>query len=102
MYHRKDHRSAGHLSILVLAYHAVHLIRSRLKMRGVHQSWTAMRFVLDYWEWITTELPRSQDRCIRVIQDTDPTPFQRHIASVMGINPNGFAQKLKEARPTKV
>ena len=102
LYHRKDDRIAGHLFISVLAYHAVHLIHSRLKMRGVHQSWTALRFVLDYWQRITTEMPQSKDRCIRVIRDTDPTPFQRYIASVMGINPNGFAQNIKDARPTKV
>ena len=38
LYHRKDDHIAGHLFISVLAYHAVHLIRSRLKMRGVHQN----------------------------------------------------------------
>ncbi|MDE2957215.1 MAG: hypothetical protein OXU68_09470, partial [Bacteroidota bacterium] len=79
-----------------------HLIRSRLKMRGVHQSWTALRLVLNSWQRITTELPQSKDRGIRIVQDTAPTPFQRYIASVMGINPTGFAKKTKDLRPTRV
>ena len=100
LFHRNDDRIAGHLLISVLAYHAVHL--TQLKMRGIHESWSALRLVLNHWQRITTMLPQSQDRCIRVTRDVDLTPFQRFIASVMGINPTGFAKKSKEHRPTKV
>ncbi|MDE2730895.1 MAG: hypothetical protein OXI38_05845 [Bacteroidota bacterium] len=98
LYHRNDNRIAEHLFISGLAYHALHLIRLQLKTRGVRQSLTALQFVLDYRQRITTEMPQSKDRCI---QDTDPTPFQRYLASVMGINPNGFAQEITDTRPKK-
>ncbi|MDE0624812.1 MAG: hypothetical protein OXH99_00300 [Bryobacterales bacterium] len=41
--HRPDRRNSGHLLITVLAYHAVHLVRTRLRVRGVRLSWTAIR-----------------------------------------------------------
>ena len=42
VWHRLDRRILGHRFIAVLAYHAVHLIRMRLKARGVHLSWASI------------------------------------------------------------
>ena len=41
--HRPDRRNSGHLLIAVLACHAVHLVRTRLRARGVHLSWASIR-----------------------------------------------------------
>ena len=52
--HRLDRRNSGHLLIAVLAYHAVHLARTRLKARGVHLSWASIRNRLANCVGITT------------------------------------------------
>ena len=70
IWHRLDRRISGHLFIAVLAYHGVHLIRMRLKARGVHLSWASIRNRLANWVRITTTLqevahPRSAPgRCL--------------------------------------
>ena len=98
-YHDTNDRIAGHLFISVLACHAIRPIRPQLRMRSIPQSRSALWFVLSRWQRITTRLPQSQDRCIRVTRDVDLTPFQRFIASVMGINPTGFAKNPKKIGP---
>ena len=56
IWHRLDRRISGHLFIAVLAYHGVHLIRMRLKARGVHLSWASIRNRLANCVRITTTL----------------------------------------------
>ena len=102
IYHSKDDRIEAHLFISVLAYHAVQLIRSQLKARGVHDSWTHLQYTLNHWQRITTILPQSQDRSIRLTKDADPTEMQRYIASIMGIHATGFTRKTTIQTPTKV
>ena len=94
IYHSKDDRIEAHLFISVLAYHAVQLIRSQLKARGVHDSWTHLQYTLNHWQRITTILPQSQDRSIRLTKDADPTEMQRYIASIMAIHAIGFAHEF--------
>ncbi len=43
IWHQLDRRIAAHLRIAVLAYHAVHLIRTRLAARGIHKGWASIR-----------------------------------------------------------
>ena len=43
IWHQRDRRIAAHLRIAVLAYHAVHLIRTRLAARGIHKGWASVR-----------------------------------------------------------
>ena len=43
IWHQPDRRIAAHLRIAVLAYHAVHLIRTRLAARGIHKGWASVR-----------------------------------------------------------
>ncbi len=43
IWHQLDRRIAAHLLITVLAYHAVHLIRTRLAVRGIHKGWASVR-----------------------------------------------------------
>ena len=50
LYHSKDARIAAHISIAVYAYHAVHLIRTRLKAQDIHTSWKTLRQKLSAWQ----------------------------------------------------
>ncbi len=60
LYHSKDARIAAHISIAVYAYHAVHLIRTRLKAQGIHTSWKTLRQQLSAWQRVMTTLKDTQ------------------------------------------
>ena len=49
IWHQLDRRVSTHLFVAVLAYHAVHLLRTRLKARGLHLSWQSIRDRLENW-----------------------------------------------------
>ena len=102
IYHSKDERIEAHLFLSVLAYHAVHLIRTKLKAKGLHCSWRTLQFELNQWHRITTVLPENKDTCILLKKDTDLSPFQRQIARIMGLKPDNHTYKTRTNRPTKV
>ena len=60
IYHSKDVQIETHLLISVLAYHAVQLIRTKLKEKGIHDSWSTLQFELNQWQRITTVLPNNK------------------------------------------
>ncbi len=101
IYHSKDARIEAHLFLSVLAYHAVQLIRTKLKQYGIHSSWGTLQFELNAWHRITTVLPETKDRCILLKQDTDLSPLRRHIAQIMGLKPHRYTKKERTQRPHK-
>ena len=56
VWHRIDKQVRAHLFLSALAYHAVHLIRTRLKQGGNNLSWDSIRNRLQNWVRITTTL----------------------------------------------
>ena len=70
--HRRDGRVAAHLFIAVLAYHGVHLIRTRLKARGLHLSWQSIRDRLQNWVRLTTTVQEAGGAQICIRQDVRP------------------------------
>ena len=54
--HPRRDRIRSHLFIAVLAYHGMHLLRRRLRDRGITDSWTTIRRKLADWERLTTSL----------------------------------------------
>ena len=101
IYHRKDARIEAHIFLSVLAYHAVHLIRTKLKQYNIHDSWATLQFELNQWRRITTVLPETRDRCILLRQDTDLPSFRRQIALIMGLKPHRYTKKERTHRPHK-
>lgn len=43
IFHQKENRSDAHLFISVLAYHILHIIEHRLRIKGDHRSWATIR-----------------------------------------------------------
>ena len=84
VYHRKPERVRGHLFIAVLAYHAIHLLRRRLKARGIHASWTTIRRRLSRWMRQTTRLQAEDGSWIETRQDTRPGAEAAAIAEALG------------------
>ncbi len=64
IWHQLDRRIAAHLRIAVLAYHAVHLIRTRLAARGIHKGWASIRESMRSWVRITTRLRQTDGTLI--------------------------------------
>ena len=89
-FHWKDSRIEGHLFISILAYHAVQLIRTRLKMNDVHASWTTLREVLNGWRRATTRQAITKEKAILQRCDDDPDRLCRLIADAMGVPTHGF------------
>ena len=87
IWHQLDRRIAAHLLIAVLAYHAVHLIRTRLAARGIHKCWTSIRESMRTWVRITTRLRQTDGTLIVNRQDTRPAAEVAQISSAAGVDP---------------
>ena len=81
------HVIAVHLLIAVLAYHAVHLIRTRLAARGIHNFWASIRESMRTWVRITTRLRQTDGTLIVNRQDTRPASEVAAISSAAGVEP---------------
>ena len=87
IWHQLDRRIAAHLLIAVLAYHAVHLIRTRLAARGIHKCWASIRESMRTWVRITTRLRQTDGTLIVNRQDTRPAAEVAAISSAAGVHP---------------
>ena len=87
IWHQLDRRIAAHLLIAVLAYHAVHLIRTRLAARGIHKCWASIRESMRTWVRITTRLRQTDGTLIVNRQDTRPAAEVARISSAAGVDP---------------
>jgi len=73
IYHSKDERIERHLFITVLAYHTAHLVRTKLKQNGIHDSWVTIRDQLNKICWITTRMVKNKDRYLITEVDLSPS-----------------------------
>ena len=85
-----------------MAYQAVHLIRTKLRAKGLHCSWRTLQSELNQWHRITTILTENKDTCILLKKDTDPTKFRRQIVRITGLKPDNHTYKTRTKRPAKV
>ena len=85
--HSKDSRIAAHLFIGVLAYHGVHLIRTRLQARGITLSWESIRHRLRTWVRITTTVREVSGGLIVNRQDVRPSAEVAQLAAAAGVKP---------------
>ena len=101
IYHSKDERIEGHLFITVLAYHAAHLVRTKLKAQGIHHSWDTIRTRLNRIKRITTRIPKTKHRYLITNADEDLTPFLERVAQCMGLKYDPKATKTMEEKVDK-
>ena len=87
IWHVKRSRIAAHLFLAVLAYHGVHLIRTRLKARDIPLSWDAIRTRLRPWVRMTTTIRETNGRLIVNRQDVRPPAHLAQIARAVGVQP---------------
>lgn len=87
IWHVKRSRIAAHLFLAVLAYHGVHLIRTRLKARGMALCWNGIRTRLRPWVRITTTIRETNGGLIVNRQDVRPPAQMAQIARAVGVEP---------------
>ncbi|WP_456379065.1 IS1634 family transposase [Thiolapillus sp.] len=93
-YHHKAKRIDGHIFITLLAYHLVHLLRTKLKTQGIHDSWQTLRQKMENQQRITVSLRRADGRTIHVRKATRAEPHQKTIYDALGLSPQpGQVQK---------
>ena len=88
VWHRLDKQVRAHLFLSVLAYHAVHLIRTRLKQGGNNLSWDSIRNRPQNWVRITTTLQEVDGPVIATRQDVSPPAEAADIARLVGVKPS--------------
>ncbi len=84
IWYQKGNRTAAHL---VLAFHALHLLRTRLKAAGITLSREWIRNRLRSWLRITTTIRRTDGSTIVNRQDVRPHPEVTRITRVAGVEP---------------
>jgi len=97
VFHRKEDRCDGHLFITVLAYQFVQLVRRRLQMHGIRESWQRIRTILSTQQRITVSFRRADGRTLTVRKATLPEPEQLRIYRALGLDtrPGGIQKVLK-------
>ena len=99
IYHRHKLRVEAHLSLSILAFHMAHLIRSKLRIHEIHESWGTLKVRLNHQTRVTTMLPQNKTHCILLKQDANLKPFQRKVFKAMGLKLGKNAKKVKAKRP---
>ncbi len=101
IYHRDPSRVEAHLFLSILAFHMAHLIRSKLRIHGIHESWGTLKVRLNHQTRITTMLPQNRAHCILLKQDANLKPFQRKVFKAMGMKLGKNAKKSESTTPAK-
>ena len=97
IFHQLDRRIAAHLFIAVLAYHAVHLIRTRLAAKGIHLCWSSIRTRMAPWVRVTTRLREIGGALIVNRQDVSPEAEPAALSRAAGVEPQLHRQRSRIA-----
>ena len=84
-YHHKIKHIQAHLFISVLVYYAVHLVRIRLKEKGVTDSWNHIAEELSIQRRTIVKLPKNTTTYILAGKDMVVTEFQKTVYEAMGL-----------------
>ena len=94
IWHSTDARISAHLFITVLAYHAVHLIRTRLRDNDINLRWDSIRNRMASWERITTTQQTPTGQQVVVRQDARPSDEVATIARHVNVHVGAYRQRL--------
>jgi len=83
--HHIERRSDGHLFITMLAYHILHAIRFKLRMKGIHDSWSKIRERLSMQTRNSTTQKREDGKVIHIRKSSRPEPHQKVIYDALNI-----------------
>jgi transposase len=94
IYHHKEERSDGHLFITVLAYQVVQVIRRKLKVYGVRESWSSLRRIFTGQQRITASFRQKDGRTLHVRKATVAEPKLKQLYEYLQISeaPGGVSK----------
>jgi len=70
VYHHKEDRADGHLFITVLAYQAVQVLRRKLKLQNINDSWLSLREIFSGQQRVTATFTQKDGRTLHVRKTT--------------------------------
>lgn len=88
IFHQKEHRADGHIFVTVLAYHLVHVVRSRLKAQHIHYRWSTLCDILNEHVRVTTRLDEDNGHTTYIRNTVAPSLQQKAILDALGIPPH--------------
>ena len=94
IWHSTDARISAHLFIPVLAYHAVHLIRTRLRDNDINLRRDSIRNRMASWERVTTTQQTPTGQQVVVRQDARPSDEAATIARHVNVHVGAYRQRL--------
>jgi len=86
IYHQKENRTEGHLFITVLAYQAVQVLRRRLKLHGINESWGSLRKVFAGQCRVTATFKQRDGRTLHVRKTTMAESKLKRLYDVLGLS----------------
>ena len=94
IWHSTDSRISAHLFTTVLAYHAVHLIRTRLRNNDTNLRWNSIRNRMESWRRVTTTQQTPTGQQVVVRQDARPSDEAATIARHVNVHVGAYRQRL--------
>ena len=91
--HQKGHRIRTPIFISVLTYYGVHVIRRKLKTRGIDDSWGTIQRELNKWQRGDVVLEKTKRKDIVLSTDAKPNEFQRTWVQLMHLPNKRFREK---------
>lgn len=86
VYHHKEGRADGHLFITVLAYQAVQVLRRKLKLQGVNDSWTSLREIFSGQQRVTATFTQKDGRTLHVRKTTLAEPKLQSLYAALSLS----------------
>lgn len=99
--HQKDLRIEGHLFITVIAYHIQKIIRYKLKMHSINDSWNRIRLFMSTHEIniITQDIENGGKLYIK--KCSEPEKYQREIYEALRIKEKPLSDVIMVTKPKK-
>ena len=88
VYHQNEDRVSAHLFITLLAYHAVHTLRTQLKNSNINLSWQSIRNIMASQQRVTVSMPTADRQQIHIRKTTECEPNQQPIFTALKIKPD--------------
>jgi len=95
VYHHKENRADGHLFITVLAYQAVQVLRRKLKLQGINDSWLSLREIFSGQQRVTATFTQKDGRTLHVRKTTVAETKLRNLYDALNLSATpGGTRKL--------
>lgn len=94
IHHQKESRADAHIFITVLAYHLLHLIRVKLRHKGINKEWRFIRKLLATQVRITTTMKTKNKGVINIRSTSEPEDFHLEVFNAMGIKHKASGMKI--------